>query len=103
MSNKKLVVVGNILSTLPALIVVPLVPFVFILIEGEGKIPGFFHEYTLRTLMLLFPVVLLVSFLYSRKLFRLEKFTPSFWISLCPFVVFGLIVITLFYGGIVLK
>jgi len=103
MPSKKLVYITNIISTLPALIIVPLVPFIFILIVGEGRIPGFFHEYALRALMVLYPITLIACVLGSIRLLRRNLTVPAFWLSLCPLAVFMLLVATFWFGGIVLR
>ena len=100
---RKLVYAGNILSTLPAAIVVPLVPFIFILIDSEGKIPGYFHEYALRFLMVLYPLVLIASLVGSIKLLRQDHIRSALVVSLMPLLVFGLLFVTYFFGGVVLR
>lgn len=100
---KKVVYSGNILSTLPALIVVPLVPFIFILIDGEGRIPGYFHEYTLRTLMIVYPLTLLGCLFGSLRLLRAGKAKAAAWVSFLPLAVFALLVLTYIQGGVVLR
>ncbi|MBX2870209.1 MAG: hypothetical protein KTR18_16125 [Acidiferrobacterales bacterium] len=100
---RKLTYVGNILSALPSLLVVPLVPFIFILIDGEGKIPGFFHEYSLRTLMVAYPLILLACFFSTLRLLKTNKERLAAWISFIPLGVFGLLVAVYVYGGVVLR
>jgi len=103
MPSRKLIYASNIISALPTLIVVPLVPFIFILIVGEGKIPGFFHEYALRTLMVLYPVALIACVIGSLKLLRRDQMTQALWVSLLPLGIFALLVVTLLFGGVVLR
>jgi hypothetical protein len=103
MTSKKLVYVTNIIAALPALLIVPLVPFIFILIVGEGRIPGFFHEYALRALMVLYPITLIACVVGSIRLLRRNRTVPAFWISLCPLVVFILLAATFWFGGVVLR
>ena len=100
---RKLVYAGNILSTLPAALVVPLVPFIFILIDNEGKIPGYFHEYALRTLMVLYPLVLIACLVGSVKMLRRNRIRYAMIVSFVPLLVFGLLFATYFYGGVVLR
>ncbi len=100
---RKLAIVGNILSTIPAALVVPLVPFIFILIVGEGRIPGYFHEYALRFLMVAYPVTLVTCLVLSIRLLRRDRPRPAAWISFVPLAVFGLLVWTYLAGGIVLR
>jgi len=97
---RKLTYTGNILSALPSLLIVPLVPFIFILIDGEGRIPGYFHEYTLRTLMVAYPLILIVCFFTTLKLLRTDRERVAAWISFVPLCVFGLLVLVFIYGGI---
>lgn len=100
---RKLVYAGNILSTLPAAIVVPLVPFIFILIDSEGRIPGYFHEYALRFLMVLYPLVLIACLIGSIRMLRRDRVRPALIVSLIPLLVFGLLFTTYFFGGVVLR
>ena len=100
---RKLVYTGNILSTIPAALVVPLVPFIFILIDGEGRIPGMFHENLLRGLMVLYPLALITCLWGSIRLLRRDRLKPALWISLLPLGIFGLIVLTYLTGGVVLR
>ena len=100
---RKLIYSGNIISTLPALIVVPLVPFIFILIDGEGRIPGFFHEYSLRALMVIYPLTLIACLFGSLRLLRRGRVRTAAWISFLPLAVFGLLLWTYIGGGVVLR
>ena len=100
---RKLVYTGNILSTIPAALVVPLVPFIFILIDGEGRIPGELHENLLRFLMVLYPIALIACLVGSIRLLRKDRLEPALWISLIPLAIFGLLVMTYLTGGIVLR
>lgn len=100
---RKLVYTGNILSTIPAALVVPLVPFIFILIDGEGRIPGYLHENLLRVLMVMYPVALIGCLWGSIRLLRRDRVTAALWISLVPLAVFGLLVLTYLAGGVVLR
>ncbi len=100
---RKLTYTGNILSALPSLLIVPLVPFIFILISGEGKIPGYFHEYTLRILMVAYPLILVACFFATLKLLRANRERTAAWVSFVPLCVFGLLVLVFIYGGVVLR
>ncbi len=99
----KLVTVFNILSAIPAALVVPLVPFTFFLVEGEGRVPGDFHEYLLHFLMVCYPVVWVLSLWGSRRLLRTGKSKPALGLSLTPFGVFLLLLWTYLAGGVVLR
>lgn len=100
---RKLVIAGNILSTIPAALVVPLVPFTFLLVDGEGRVPGYFHEYLLHVLMLAYPVVLIASLWLSTRLRRRDRLRPALGISLVPLGVFLLLAWTFLAGGVVLR
>ncbi len=100
---RKLVYAGNILSTIPAALVVPLVPFIFILIADEGRIPGFFHENLLRFLMVLYPLALIACLWGSIRLLRRDRIRPALWISLIPLFIFGMLMLAYVTGGIVLR
>ena len=100
---RKLTYVGNILSTLPSLLVVPLVPFIFILIDGEGRIPGYFHEYSLRALMVAYPLILIACFFTTLRLLRANRERTAAWVSFFPLCVFALLVLVFVYGGVVLR
>ena len=100
---RKLTYAGNILSALPSLLIVPLVPFIFILIDGEGKIPGYFHEYTLRFLMVAYPLILIACFFTTLKLLRANQDRIAAWVSFIPLCVFVLMFLVFIYGGIDLR
>ena len=100
---RKLVYTGNILSTLPAALVVPLVPFIFILIDGEGRIPGYFHENAVRILMVLYPLSLIFCLVMSIRLMRRDRMMPAAWLSFIPLGIFGLLTWTYIVGGVVLR
>lgn len=55
---KKLVYALNIASAIPGIILVPLAPFAFLIVEGEGRRPGLFHEYAVMALLVAYPFVL---------------------------------------------
>ena len=44
------------LALIPLLLVLPLAPFTFILVEGEGTIPGMRQEYIFHSLMIIYPI-----------------------------------------------
>ncbi len=100
---KKLVYAGNILSAVPAALVVPLLPFTFLLIDGEGRVPGFFHEYLLRTLMLAYPVTLAACLWLSVRLLRRDRLRAALGTSLVPLGVFLVLLWTYLAGGVVLR
>lgn len=100
---KKLVYAGNILSAVPAALVVPLLPFTFLLIDGEGRVPGFFHEYLLRTLMLAYPVALAACLWLSVRLLRRDRLRLALGTSLVPLGVFLVLLWTYLAGGVVLR
>jgi hypothetical protein len=100
---KKFIYISNIISALPAIIVVPLVPFIFILIEGEGRIPGYLHEYAVRMLMVIYPLSLIACLVGSIKLMRLGVLRPALIVSLLPLLVFFLLFSFFYFGGVVLR
>ena len=100
---RKLVYTGNILSTLPAALIVPLVPFIFILIDGEGRIPGHFHENALRILMVGYPITLIVCLLTSIRWMRQDRLSSAAWLSFVPLAIFGLLVWIFIAGGVRLR
>ena len=100
---RKLVYIGNILSTVPAALVVPLVPFTFLLIDGEGRIPGLFHEHLLRALMLTYPVTLAACLWLSVRLLRRDRPRAALGTSLVPLGVFLLLLWTYIAGGVMLR
>lgn len=101
--NRKLVYTANILSILPAALVVPLVPFIFILINGEGRIPGYFHENLLRFFMVAYPITLIACLVLSIRLLRQDRVSRAFKVAIVPLLVFGCLVVTYMYGGVVLR
>ncbi len=100
---KKIITISNIFSALPAIIVVPLVPFIFILIDGEGKIPGYLHEYAVRILMIAYPASLIACLPGSIKLMRLGSLQSALAVSLLPLLVFFLLFGFFYFGGVVLR
>ena len=102
-SRKRVVYVFNILSALPAVLVVPLVPFVFFLIDGEGKVPGYLHENAVRVLMLLYPLVLVSCLVLSIRWTRAGRVRAAIPVSLTPLLVFALLAACFYFGGVVLR
>lgn len=100
---KKLVYTCNILSALPATLVVPLLPFVFILIEGQGEIPGLLHENLVKILMFVYPVALIICVVLAIRLMRADKVGPALWFSLVPLGVFLLLCGVFIGGGVNLR
>lgn len=55
---KKLTYALNIAAAIPGVVLVPLAPFAFLIIDGAGRAPGWFHEYTVMALLASYPVTL---------------------------------------------
>jgi len=55
---KRLVIALNIMAAVPGVILVPLAPFAFLIVDGEGRAPGWFHEYAVMALLAAYPLVL---------------------------------------------
>ncbi len=103
MTKKKLLVVCNILSIIPGVILVPLTPFTFILIYGEGTVPGVWHENLLRILMLLYPFMLLGCLFLSVRLYRKKYQSQGLLVSLIPLFHAVLIAVVFQFGGIQIR
>ncbi len=58
-ARKKAVYALNILSAIPGILIVPLAPFAFLILDGEGRIPGLLHEHAFTALLLCYPFLLL--------------------------------------------
>lgn len=101
--NRKFVYAVNILATIPAALVLPLSPFIFILIQGEGRIPGFFHEYLLRFLMIAYPVALAICLFMSIRMLRANRVVDAFCYGLVPLMLFLILLFTFLFGGVVLR
>ena len=101
--NKKLVYIGNIISALPATLVVPLVPFIFILIDGEGRIPGMLHENMVRGLMVLYPIALLTCVICAIRFTRRGQVQLGMLVSLIPLFIFVSLFFVFYYGGVTLR
>ncbi len=100
---RKRIYIGNILSSLPAALVVPLAPFVFILINSEGRIPGYFHEYIVRSLMIIYPITLIICLIVSIKLMRQDRLRPAFYVSVIPLLLFLILAAVFYFGGVVMR
>ena len=100
---RKTVITLNILAFIPALILVPLSPFAFILIYNEGTIPGMFHERLLQTLMVLYPLGLLAMVIMSIRLVKRQMHVPAIVISIIPSIMSTAIVLVYLFGGIQLR
>lgn len=55
---KKFTYTLNILAAIPGVILVPLAPFAFLIVDGEGRAPGWLHEYAVMALLASYPVAL---------------------------------------------
>ena len=100
---KKAVTILNILAVIPALIILPLCPFAFILIEGEGTIAGYFHENLLKTLMVSYPVILMAGVMSSVKLRKRNYDGWAVFMAALPSVISTSIVLVYLFGGIQLR
>ena len=100
---KKIVYAFNIISALPSMLVVPLLPFVFILVQGEGRVPGYFHESAVKILMFVYPLLLIGCVIASIKLTRKDRPKPALPISLLPLVAFALLFFAFYFGGVQLR
>lgn len=100
---KKIIYAFNIIAALPAALVVPLLPFVFILIHDEGRIPGLLHENAVKILMFVYPLALLCCVTGAIKLTRQARLRPAMVLSLIPLVIFMLLAAIFFFGGVRLR
>ncbi|NKB64887.1 MAG: hypothetical protein GKR95_23150 [Gammaproteobacteria bacterium] len=100
---KRLITLFNILAIIPAIILVPLAPFTFILIEGEGSISGYFHEYLLKTLMVSYTFILVFCIYLSIRLMRRGQTQLALVLSTLPTLTTTAIVLTYLFGGIHLR
>lgn len=55
---KKLTIALNIAATVAGVVLVPLAPFAFLIVDGEGRVPGWFHEYAVMALLASYPLAL---------------------------------------------
>lgn len=55
---KKLTIALNIAATVVGVVLVPLAPFAFLIVDGEGRVPGWFHEYAVMALLASYPLAL---------------------------------------------
>ena len=100
---KRLISLFNILSIIPAIILVPLAPFTFILIEGEGSIPGYFHETLLKTLMVAYTFVVVLCITFSIRSIKRNENLKALVLSIMPTLTTAAIVLTYLFGGIHLR
>jgi len=102
-SCKKLIVVFNIISVIPGIIFVPLVPFTFILVYGEGKIQGMLHENILKFLLIFYPFLLILCVFYSIRRYKVGDLNGSLILSVVPLLHAILIAAVFIFGGIQLR
>jgi len=55
---KKFTFALNIAAAIPGVILVPLSPFAFLIVDGEGRAPGWLHEYAVMALLASYPLML---------------------------------------------
>ena len=103
LTKKRLIIVLLVLCSLPALVLVPLAPFTFLIIEGEGRIPGRTHEYLSMALLLTYPLVLIASGVLCVRQRRLEAFGLAAVYALLPMLWALLLVWVYLAGGVQLK
>ena len=95
---KKLLITLNLLAGLPGIVLVPLAPFGFLLVEGEGRVPGFAHEYAVIALIIAYSVSLPVCIPLSLRARR-----RAFTVAALPLLLLALLVWAYVFGGVRLR
>ncbi len=88
------------LALLPLLLILPLAPFTFLLVEGEGTIPGMAQEYLFHTLMITYPVSAIICGYIAIKGFRKMPEFRYMIVGIVPLFLFTLLVAIFIVGGI---
>lgn len=100
---KKIILALNILSAIPGIIFIPLAPFTFFIVNGEGQIPGMLHEHAFMMLLLGYPFVLLGGVVGSIFTFHRERPRSAIIISISPLICAALLVWVFVSGGVQLN
>ena len=88
------------LALIPLLLVLPLAPFTFILVEGEGTIPGMRQEYIFHSLMIIYPIAAVLCGYFAIKGFRRMPGLRHYVIGVVPLFLFIMLVAIFINGGI---
>lgn len=100
---KKFIYALNILSALPGVILIPLAPFAFLLIDGEGKVPGLAHERACIALLLAYPPLLLACIALSVHALRRLRMRRAVLFALLPLLCALLLAWVFTAGGVRLR
>ncbi len=100
---KKLVWSFVILSAIPGIILIPLAPFTFFLVDGEGRVPGLFHEHAFMALLLLYPFLLAGCLWFAWFSLRRGRAGGALMASAAPFLCAVLLVWVFIAGGVQLN
>lgn len=96
----KLVYAVIICSAIPGVIIVPLVPFTFLIVDGEGRVPGLLHEYAFMALLLAYPLLLLGGIFLAPRLLRGQRARHAMLVAVAPLACALLLVWVFVIGGI---
>ncbi|MEM7196435.1 MAG: hypothetical protein AAF402_15975 [Pseudomonadota bacterium] len=97
---KLIAILLNLLAWIPLLIILPLAPFTFILVDGEGSIPGMSQEYAFHTLMISYPLVAIVCGYIAIRRYRLARYPQSALLAAPGILLFTLLLLIFLKGGI---
>jgi len=101
----KLVIALNLAAGLPGVILVPLAPFAFLIVDGAGSVPGWFHEYAVMTLLAAYPAVLALGIggsIWALRSGRIDRRWPPL-IAALPVVCAVLLAWAFIAGGVRLR
>jgi len=64
----------NIVAAVVGVVLAPLAPFAFLIVDGAGRVPGWFHEYAVMALLASYPFALAVGI--GGSVFALRRAEP---------------------------
>ena len=96
----KLIYALNIVSAIPGIVIIPLAPFAFFIVNGEGLVPGLLHEYAFIALLLFYPFLLLGCLWFSLSSLRRGRSRRALIAGTSPLVCALLLVWLLVSGGV---
>ncbi|MGI9310493.1 MAG: hypothetical protein ACR2P7_03040 [bacterium] len=99
---KKPVYALNILSAIPGILIVPLAPFAFLIIDGEGRVPGLLHERAFIALLIAYPMLLPICLWRSLSALRRRR-RAALIIAVAPLVCALALLWVFIAGGIRLR
>ena len=93
----------NIVATLIGVVLVPLAPFAHLIVDGQGRIDGWFHERLFIALLFAYPFCLVGGVFGGVWLLRRAHLYRAYLVAALPLLCAALLVWTFIEGGVRLR